>query len=142
MELCYLCVQRARRNVPVYFHEERKRQQEDEERVLMQYQQLQDQAYLDKKQNHMLAARENNKESAAYNLGVSEAIKASKTAKSTFSSSYIFPKGPGMLCRFPKQEEYKQSLSLQVGAKKEKEAKSKQDQVFLDRLELTQLAEK
>lgn len=140
-ELCYLCMQRARRNVPVYFHEERKRQQEDEERVLMQYQQLKDQAYLDKKQNDMLAARENNKKSAAYNLGVSEAIKASKTAKSTFSSSYIFPKRPRTPCRFPRQEEYKQSLSLQVGAKKEKEAKSKQDQEFLDRLELTQLAE-
>ncbi|XP_041115501.1 coiled-coil domain-containing protein 81-like [Polyodon spathula] len=140
-ELCYLCMQRARRNVPVYFHEERKRQQEDEERVLMQYQQLKDQAYLDKKQNDMLAARENNKKSAAYNLGVSEAIKASKTAKPTFSSSYIFPKRPGTLCRFPRQEEYKQSLSLQVEAKKEKEAKSKQDQESLDRLELTQLAE-
>lgn len=41
-ELCYLCHQRARRNIPVYFKEERQRRDEEEERLLHQYQDMRD----------------------------------------------------------------------------------------------------
>lgn len=41
-ELCYLCHQRARRNVPVSFAEERKRREEEEARLLQQYQTMKD----------------------------------------------------------------------------------------------------
>ena len=41
-ELCYLCHQRARRNIPVSFTEERKRREEEEDRLLQQYQTMRD----------------------------------------------------------------------------------------------------
>lgn len=41
-ELCYLCHQRARRNIPVSFNEERKRREEDEDKLLTQFQQMKD----------------------------------------------------------------------------------------------------
>jgi hypothetical protein len=41
-ELCYLCHQRARRNIPVSFTEERRRREEEEDRLLMQYQAMKD----------------------------------------------------------------------------------------------------
>jgi len=41
-ELCYLCHQRARRNIPVSFTEERRRREEEEDRLLQQYQYMKD----------------------------------------------------------------------------------------------------
>ena len=41
-ELCYLCHQRARRNVPVSFMEERRRREDEEDRLLQQYQYMKD----------------------------------------------------------------------------------------------------
>ena len=41
-ELCYLCHQRSKRNIPVSFTEERKKRELEEDRLLQQYQQLKD----------------------------------------------------------------------------------------------------
>ena len=41
-ELCYLCHQRARRNIPVSFTEERKRREQEEDKLLQQFQHMQD----------------------------------------------------------------------------------------------------
>lgn len=37
-ELCYLCHQRARKNIPVYLNEERKMKEYEKDRLLQQYQ--------------------------------------------------------------------------------------------------------
>lgn len=41
-ELCYLCHQRAEKNVPVYMHEERRRKELEQDRLLQQYQHQKD----------------------------------------------------------------------------------------------------
>ena len=41
-ELCYLCHQRARRNIPVSFAEERKRREDEEDKLLQQFQYMKD----------------------------------------------------------------------------------------------------
>lgn len=41
-ELCYLCHQRERRNIPVSFVEERKRREEEEDKLLQQFQHMKD----------------------------------------------------------------------------------------------------
>lgn len=41
-ELCYLCHQRARRNIPVSFKEEIKAREEEDDRLLLQYQSMKD----------------------------------------------------------------------------------------------------
>ena len=37
-ELCYLCHQRAKRNVPIYLHEEKRIREAEEAKLLEQYQ--------------------------------------------------------------------------------------------------------
>lgn len=41
-ELCYLCHQRSRRNIPVSFTEERRRREAEEDKLLQQYQYMKD----------------------------------------------------------------------------------------------------
>ena len=41
-ELCYLCHQRARRNIPVNFTEERRRREAEEDKLLQQFQYMKD----------------------------------------------------------------------------------------------------
>lgn len=41
-ELCYLCHQRARRNIPVSFTEERRRREAEEDKLLQQFQYMKD----------------------------------------------------------------------------------------------------
>lgn len=41
-ELCYLCHQRAKKNVYVSFTDERKKRETEEDKLLQQYQQLKD----------------------------------------------------------------------------------------------------
>ena len=41
-ELCYLCHQRAQKNIPIYFTEERRQQELEQDRLLQQYQQQKD----------------------------------------------------------------------------------------------------
>lgn len=77
-ELCYLCHQRQRRNNPVYLHEENKIKDQEETQILMQYQQLKDlekQLQDEAKRN---AQRLDRAKMDAFNLGVSEAIKAKR----------------------------------------------------------------
>ena len=38
-ELCYLCHQRAQKNIPIYFSEERRQRELEQDRLLQQYQQ-------------------------------------------------------------------------------------------------------
>ncbi|KAM4797003.1 coiled-coil domain-containing protein 81 [Rhinophrynus dorsalis] len=141
-ELCYLCMQRAQKNVPVYFTEERKLREQEEERILQEYQQMRDQEAFHKFQLASLANREQSEKDAAYNLGVGEAIRNERNQRNTeFYNSYIFQKRPLTPPAFLKQEQYYQCLRRQMAEKKIKEETSKQDKDLMDRLEQAQLAE-
>ncbi|MBN3322712.1 CCD81 protein, partial [Atractosteus spatula] len=150
-ELCYLCMQRAQRNVPVNLTEERRRQEQEEERLLLLYQQQTQQQELKKQQAglqkanknaQLQATREHNQKLAAFNRGVSEAVKERKTARPTaFHTSYIFQSRPLTPPRWPKQQLYLQELCAQASQKRDREAQSRLDQDFMDRLQQLQLAE-
>ncbi|XP_040278578.1 coiled-coil domain-containing protein 81 [Bufo bufo] len=141
-ELCYLCLQRAQKNIPVYFTEERKLREREEERVLQQYQHMKDQEAILKSQLEAHVNREEREKDAAYNKGVAEAIRNGRNARSTeFYRSYIFQKRPLTPPALLKQEQYYQSLTKQMADRRGKEVKEKQDQDLLARLEHVQLAE-
>ncbi|XP_069828101.1 coiled-coil domain-containing protein 81 [Dendropsophus ebraccatus] len=141
-ELCYLCLQRAQKNNPVYYTEERKMREKEEERVLQQYQHMRDQEAILKSQLHNQVNREQREKDAAYNRGVAEAIRNGRNARSTeFYRSYIFQKRPLTPPALLKHEEYYQSLTRQMADRRGKEVKEKQDQDLLARLEQVQLAE-
>ncbi|XP_071133663.1 coiled-coil domain-containing protein 81-like isoform X4 [Mytilus edulis] len=141
-ELCYLCHQRGRRNIPVSFNEERKRREEEEDTLLKQFQQMKDaEETLDEQENN-LAKRHNLQKMAAFNLGVAEAVQNKKKTRETdFHKSYIFQRRPLTPPRIFKQEEYSKDLGQQVDQKEDTKKKRQADEDFLERLEQVQLAE-
>ncbi|XP_052241702.1 coiled-coil domain-containing protein 81-like isoform X2 [Dreissena polymorpha] len=141
-ELCYLCHQRARRNIPVSFAEERRQREEEEDRLLQQYQYMKDAENVLQEQEINMAKRNNLQKMAAFNLGVSEAVHQKKRERDTsFHKSYIFQRRPLTPPRFIKQTEYSGDLAKQVEHKETVKAKRQSDEEFLERLEQVQLAE-
>ncbi|KAM4044861.1 coiled-coil domain-containing protein 81 [Anomaloglossus baeobatrachus] len=141
-ELCYLCLQRAQKNIPVYYTEEKKLREREEEQVLQQYQHMKDQEAILRSKAQAQVNREQREKDAAYNRGVAEAIRSGQNARSTeFYRSYIFQKRPLTPPAVIKQEQYYQSLTKQMAHRRGREVKEKQDQDLLARLEQVQLAE-
>ncbi|RUS77013.1 hypothetical protein EGW08_015238 [Elysia chlorotica] len=141
-ELCYLCHQRARMNVPVSFTEERRRREEEEDRLLQQYQTMKDAEETLKDQERMYARRHDLQKISAFNYGVAEAVQTKKKSKDTEAQrAYIFNRRPLTPSRLPKQEEYLKDLDKQVDMKEKTKQRKKTDEEFLERLEQVQLAE-
>uniref|UniRef100_A0A8C6BWN5 Coiled-coil domain containing 81 n=1 Tax=Monodon monoceros TaxID=40151 RepID=A0A8C6BWN5_MONMO len=93
-------------------------------------------------QMQSLASREQNQKNAAYNLGVAEAIRIHKNEKPEFHKSFLFDKRPlSPEINAFKQEEYSQSLLKQMGHRREKDIKQRQNREMMDRLEQVQLTE-
>ncbi|XP_012370493.1 coiled-coil domain-containing protein 81 [Octodon degus] len=141
-EMCYVCLQRAQRNFPLYYSEERRKRETKDEQLLQQYQMLKDQEAFVKHQMNILAAREQNQKNAAYNLGVAEAIRNHKHEKPEFYKSFLFYKRPlSPEINALRQEEYSQSLLKQMENRREKEITQRQNRELMDRLEQVQLTE-
>lgn len=140
--MCYVCLQRAQRNSPLYYSEERRKREAEDEQLIQQYQMLKDQEAFFKHQMRSLASREQNKKNAAYNLGVAEAVRVHKNEKPAFYKSFLFVKRPlSPEVNACKQEEYSHSLLQQMENRREKEIKQRQNREFMDRLEQVQLTE-
>lgn len=143
-ELCYLCHQRTRRNVPVYLHEETRQKELEETQLLMQYQSLKDldkQLKDEEKRNNQ---RMDRAKIDAFNLGVSEAQRAKKAERpktSDMSRSYVFRKR----CRTPpksyKQSELGDFLSKQMDMRSKEAQLNKQETSYLEKMEQMKLAE-
>ncbi|KAM9397219.1 coiled-coil domain-containing protein 81-like isoform 2-T2 [Salvelinus alpinus] len=141
-ELCYLCMQRAQRNIPHYLAEERLTEEQEEERVLLFNEQRRDQDYLQREQADRLEIRENNQKVAAFNLAVSEAMKEKKVARSShFHGSYIFRGRPLTPPRVHKQRGYMQDLRAQAEWRKGQVSQTQQDQELIHLLQRVQLAQ-
>eukprot|EP00112_Aurelia_sp_Birch-Aquarium-sp1_P010963 Seg2317.3 transcript_id=Seg2317.3/GoldUCD/mRNA.D3Y31 product="Coiled-coil domain-containing protein 81" protein_id=Seg2317.3/GoldUCD/D3Y31 len=141
-ELCYLCYQRDRRNVPVYLHEERKKKEKDEDRLLVKYQHVKDCEAILKDQAAMAANRQESQKVAAFNLGVGEAIKAKKAERPTeFQRSFVLHKRTVSPPFYLSQNQYHVDLADQVKKRSMNFMKSKKEQEFLERLEQVHLAD-
>ncbi|XP_016062218.1 PREDICTED: coiled-coil domain-containing protein 81 [Miniopterus natalensis] len=141
-EMCYVCLQRAQRNSPLYYGEERKRREIEDEQLLQQYQMLKDQETFLKNQMRSLAYREQNQKNAAYNLGVAEAMRIHKNEKPEFYKSFLFYKRPSSPeSKALKQEEHFQSLLKQMNNRREKEINQRENKELMERLEQVQLTE-
>ena len=68
--MCYLCSQRAARNVPVYFREEEEREDKINTSILVQAQQRKAEEQIQKEQLLKLDQRKRNMEIAAFNKGL------------------------------------------------------------------------
>ncbi|XP_078617669.1 coiled-coil domain-containing protein 81-like isoform X5 [Branchiostoma floridae x Branchiostoma japonicum] len=151
-DMCYLCYQRAARNIPVSFAEERRRKELEQDRLLQQYQHMRDTEAIAKEQEQVMANRHHNQKVAAFNLGVSEALKAKKAKRDMNfhrglasgphgKNAYIFHTRPLTPPRLFKQEELAKFLEGQVQHRKDMEKRAAEDQSFIEKLEQAQLAE-
>ncbi|KAL1021775.1 hypothetical protein UPYG_G00017790 [Umbra pygmaea] len=141
-EVCYVCMQRAQRNIPLYLSKERLRQEQEEARLLLLNEHHRDECRLQKEQVDRLEIRENNQKVAAFNLGVSEAMKENKAARSTkFHTSCIFMDRPLTPPRLTKQRLYMQDLLGQVEQRRDRAKKTRQDQELIDCLHQVQLSQ-
>ncbi|XP_027012263.1 coiled-coil domain-containing protein 81 isoform X1 [Tachysurus fulvidraco] len=141
-ELCYLCMQRAQRNVPLYLEEERSRKDKEEEKLLLLAQKHRDEQFFEREQATQEKKLQNNKKMAAINLGVAETLRAKKLAKSSqFEGSYIFGRRPVTPPRLLKQRCYMQDLTEQLTQRKLDHTQRCQNQELTERLHQIQLAD-
>ena len=68
--MCYICSQRAARNVPVYFRAEEEREERENAKILALAEQRKAEEEMLKDQQLKLEKRKRNKEVAAFNKGL------------------------------------------------------------------------
>jgi len=139
-ELCYLCHQRQRRNVPISFAEEKSKDEQEQDRILQQYQQMKDQQFYDQEQRYIEREKAVCKKVAQFNLKVSEDLKNSKDLPE-FRHSYIFNRRGITPQRFLSQEEYSNDLGEQCKIKSDRNRKDKNAKDSLEKSEQLNLAQ-
>jgi len=141
-DFCYLCYQREKRNVPVYFDEQRKEEEEEEDRILQMYTLMKDSRALQKEEEMNTEKRDEAQRIASFNLGVSEKLKGKKEERPTdFHRSYVFRQRPITPPHYLKQENYRVDLAHQVYEKSSRLKDDKLAKDTMERVEQLQLAD-
>lgn len=136
-ELCYLCMQRANSNVPVYLREQQQAEEKVQERLLLLKEQQKDKLFMEKEQAKLAEQREHAKEASAFNLHMSE--KKNKMHFSLYPTSFIFPSRPLTPAPRLRQHQYMNELQSQIERKRQHEAQEKQSRVLSEHLDQVQL---
>uniref|UniRef100_A0A3P8UCI0 Coiled-coil domain containing 81 n=1 Tax=Amphiprion percula TaxID=161767 RepID=A0A3P8UCI0_AMPPE len=136
-ELCYLCMQRAQRNVPVYLREQQEAAEKAQEKLLLLKEQQRDQQYMEEEQAKLKEQREHAKQVATFNLQMSE--KKEKTDGGVHPNSFIFPTRPLTPPRRIQQHRYMNDLQSQIGNRRKHEAEDQQNRLLIERLDQVQL---
>uniref|UniRef100_A0A8C6T9V2 Coiled-coil domain-containing protein 81 n=1 Tax=Neogobius melanostomus TaxID=47308 RepID=A0A8C6T9V2_9GOBI len=135
-ELCYLCMQRANRNVPVYLREQEEAEERVLEKVLLLRALNKDSLFYEKEQAKLAEQREHAREVASFNLCMSA---KKDTHYPRCPTSFIFPSRPLTPAPRINQRWYKSELQTQIVRKQQKEAQEKQDRERSECIEQTQL---
>uniref|UniRef100_A0A8C2FLA8 CCDC81 HU domain-containing protein n=1 Tax=Cyprinus carpio TaxID=7962 RepID=A0A8C2FLA8_CYPCA len=141
-ELCYVCMQRAQRNVPLYQSDERRKAEQEQERVLMLHEHQKDLLYFQKEEMDKQKKWEDSQKVAMFNLGVAEAQRNKKAAAYSQShGSYIFAGRPCTPDRLPQQRHYMQELMQEAARRRQMQSQMQQEQQRVNKLHLLQLTE-
>ncbi|XP_008290773.1 coiled-coil domain-containing protein 81 [Stegastes partitus] len=138
-ELCYLCMQRAQRNVPVYLREQQQAEEKAQEKLLLLKEQQRDQQYMEEEQVKLKEQREHAKQVAALNLQLSE--KKEKIDGEVHPNSFIFPTRPLTPPRRIQQHRYMSDLQSQIGRRRKHEAEDQQNRLVIECLDQVQLTQ-
>ncbi|XP_041790987.1 coiled-coil domain-containing protein 81-like [Chelmon rostratus] len=138
-ELCYLCMQRAQRNVPVYLRVQRQVEEKAQEKLLLLEEQQRDKQYMDEEQAKRSEQRERAKQVATFNLQMSE--KNEKTCCPLFPTSFIFPARPLTPVRRIQQHRYMNELQSQIESRRQHDAQDQQNRLLMERLNQVQLVQ-
>ncbi|XP_044208953.1 coiled-coil domain-containing protein 81-like isoform X1 [Thunnus albacares] len=138
-ELCYLCMQRAQRNVPVYLREQQQTEEKAQERLLLFKELQRDKQFMEKEQAKLHEHREHAKQVAAFNLQMSE--KKEKTYCPLYPTSFIFPARPLTPARRMKQNRYMNELQSQIESQRQHKAQDQQNCLLMEHLDQVQLVQ-
>ncbi|XP_056269403.1 coiled-coil domain-containing protein 81-like isoform X2 [Pseudoliparis swirei] len=138
-ELCYLCMQRAQRNVPVYLREQQQAEERAQEKLLLLKEQQRDKLYMDQEQEKLNEQRKRAKQAATFNLQMLE--KKEKTCCSLFTTSFVFPARPFTPARRIQQHRYMNELQSQIDTRRQHEAQDQQTRLLLEHLDQVQLVQ-
>ncbi|KAF3686601.1 Coiled-coil domain-containing protein 81 [Channa argus] len=134
-ELCYLCMQRAQRNVPLYLKEQQKAEEKAQEKLLLLKEQQKDKQYMEKEQARLNKQREQGKQVATFNLQKSE--KREKTPQ--YPTSFIFLARPITPSRRIQQHSYMKDLQSQIERQEQHEARDQKNRLLIERLDQHEL---
>ncbi|XP_068455484.1 coiled-coil domain-containing protein 81-like isoform X1 [Clinocottus analis] len=138
-ERCYLCMQRAQRNVPVYLREQQQAEQRAQEKLLLLQEQHRDQQLMHQEQEKLNEQRTHAKQVAAFNLRTLE--EKQKTCCALFPTSFVFPARPLTPARSVQQHRYRSELQSQMEARRQHEARDQHSRLLLERLDQVQLVQ-
>ncbi|XP_028999685.1 coiled-coil domain-containing protein 81-like isoform X2 [Betta splendens] len=136
-ELCYLCMQRAQRNVPVNLREQQQAEEKAQEKLLLLKEQQRDKRYMEEEQAKMSEQHERAKLVATFNLKMSEQKVKSSCAQ--HPTSFIFPTRPLTPARRIQQQRYMNDLQSQIERRQQREAQEKQNRLLMGRLDQVEL---
>ncbi|XP_066927000.1 coiled-coil domain-containing protein 81-like isoform X2 [Clytia hemisphaerica] len=140
-DFCYLCYQRERRNVPIYYTEERKKEEEEDDHLLQMYTLLKDKEAFKREEESNNKKRDEAQDIARFNMSASETQKKKYEPSNEFQRSFVFRSRPITPPHYIKQEDYQTDLARQVSDKRCSTNKSMKDKDRLERLEQLELAE-
>ncbi|XP_071344860.1 coiled-coil domain-containing protein 81-like isoform X2 [Trachinotus anak] len=138
-ELCYLCMQRAQRNVPVYLREQQQAEEKAQEKLLLLKEQQRDKQRMEEEQEKLKEQREHAKQVATFNLQISE--QKEKTYCPLHPTSFIFPARPLTPAKRIQQHCYMNDLERQIESRRQHETQDQQSHLLLERLDHVQLVQ-
>ncbi|KAM4593555.1 coiled-coil domain-containing protein 81-like [Odontesthes bonariensis] len=135
-ELCYLCMQREKREVPVYLRAEQQVEENVQEELLLLKEQLKDKQDMEQELAKLTEQREHTKQVAAFNLQMS---KRKTISCSALPNTFIFPARPLTPPRRLQQQRYMNDLQSQIETRRKHEAQNQQNCLLMERLDQVQL---
>ncbi|XP_073320847.1 coiled-coil domain-containing protein 81-like [Pagrus major] len=138
-ELCYLCMQRAQKNAPVYLREQQQAEEKAQEKLLLLKEQLRDKQHMAEEQAMLNEQREHAKQVATFNLQMSE--KKEKTYCPLYPTSFIFPTRPLTPVRRIQQHRYMNELQSQIESRRQHEVRDQQTRLLMEHLDQVQLVQ-
>ncbi|XP_067298460.1 coiled-coil domain-containing protein 81-like [Pseudorasbora parva] len=140
-ELCYVCMQRAQRNLPFCRAEESRRDEQQQQRLIMFHQHQKDLQYFQREEVDRERKRDDCQKVAAFNLGMAEAQRHRKAAACSQSQgSYIFT-GRASSADGLQQRHFMMELMMEAGRRRHKMEQTQMEQTRLDRRHQLQLSE-
>ncbi|XP_072320721.1 coiled-coil domain-containing protein 81-like [Eucyclogobius newberryi] len=136
-ELCYLCTQRAQRNVPVSLRQQQEAEEKNLEKELLLRALHKDRLFYEREQAQLAERREHSRGVAAFNLSMS--AKRNETYCPQYPTSFIFPSRPVTPTPRFKQHKYMNELQTQIQQKQQHKAKEKQKRETSECLEQAKL---
>ncbi|XP_021178206.2 coiled-coil domain-containing protein 81 [Fundulus heteroclitus] len=137
-ELCYLCMQRALRNVPEYQREQQEAVEKAQRNVLLCKQQLRDKQEMEAQLAKLTEQREHAKQVAAFNLQMSK-TQIQKSSCSDCPKSFLFLARPITPPKRMLQHCYMNDLQSQMESRQRRQAQDQQYRLLTERLDQIQL---